>query len=408
MTEKYPGSNQNIWQSTDEAPVTSFAIDTQRRDIDVASDILELQPNETPFLVIGGRASKKPVTSLETVWYDDELAAWWTTSDDDGTDGEILAATTEFDVDDVSIFKPKDIIKVARTGEVMMVESITGDEIKVKRGYSHESTGGVDYGTEAANFYTSEHATEDADNLMRMGNAMEENSLAPEPRATQPGKLWNYVQTFRTPFSGSFDDLAEQKKTNENERTRLRRRKAVEHRLDLERALLFGEKKEVIADKRRLMGGLFQFLNDQYDSVDITNNQDNFESFLEDAFWYGSSQKLMLTSPRVGSEINKFARDKIQTRSGEDFYGLQISEYQSFHGRLFIATSQMFEKDYRDKAVVLDMENIDIMPYDGQDTTLSTNLQENDRDGWLDEYMTKMTMRVRLLKTHRVLENALG
>ncbi len=413
---KYPGSGQNIWTGKDGAPVKSYNIDRERRTIDVASDILYLQPSETPFLVIGGRASKKPAKSLEVVWYDKEPNAWWTKSDDDGTDddtdGVIEADATEFDVVDANVFRPKDVIKVARTGEVMIVSSIDGDTLTVKRGYGHE-TGANDVtvgGTEAADIYTTEHDSEDADNLMRMGNAMEENSLAPEPRAAQPSKFYNYVQTFRSPFSGSYDDAAESKRAGGSERERLMKEAAVDHRLDIERALVFGERNEVVSDETRMMGGLFQFINDQRETADISGSsgEANFESFLEDAFWYGSKTKLFLTSPRVGSELNQFARDRIETTSGEETYGLRLNKYISFHGDLYVATSQMFEKEYRDKGVVLDMEHIDIMPYDGEDTTLHTNIQEPDRDGWKDEFRTKMTLRVRKAKTHRILEGALG
>jgi len=389
---------QPVWSGEDNAPVTSFDIDMQRRDIDVASEILELQPNATPFLVIGQRAAQTSANSLRVVWFDDELDGWWTEAVESLDDTE---SDNEFEVSDGNIFRKRDLIKAPDTGEVMLIEEINGDTLKVKRAYGDEEDAG---GTEP-------QSLDSGANLMRMGNAFEENSLAPEPRATQPSRHYNYVQTFRHSFGGSLDELEESKKTNEDERTRLTRRKAVEHRIEVEKALLFGERNIDIENRRRTMGGLFQFLEDQYESADIradNGGEDKFEAFLEDAFWYGSDEKLMITSPRVGSEISKFARERIQTSSGEETYGLAINTYQSFHGRLHIVTTQMFEKEYKDKAVILDMENIDIMPYAGKNTTLSRNIQENSRDGWLDEYITKMTLRVRLEKTHRVLENALG
>jgi len=408
---RMPGTLQNIWQGTDGAPVKSFNIDRERRKIDVASDILELQPHETPFLVLAGRVNKKPVKSLEVVWYDDDLDSWWTKATNSANSGVVAAATAEFDVEDPDSFKPKDIIKVARTGEIMIVNAIAGDTLSVTRGYSRDSSGTLTMGTAAADFYTTAHSTNDADNLMRMGNAMEENSNSPQPRATQPKKYFNYVQTFRTPFSGSNDNEAEAKVTTESERKRLQRRKAVEHRLDLERACLFGEKREIVADKRRLMGGLFQFLTDQYESCNIahsTNGEANWESFLEDGFRYGSKEKVFITSHRMGSYLNQFAKKHINTFTAEETYGLRIREYISFHGTVYIVSSRMFEKDYVDKGVLLDLHNIELNPFAGQDSTLHTNIQENDLDGWKDEYMTKMTMKVRLEKAHRVLENGLG
>lgn len=411
---RMPGNTgQQIWGGRDGAPITSYHIDRERRDIDVSSEILELEPRATPFLVIGQRASRGSAKSLEVVWYDDEMEKWWTKSDDDGASGVIAAAVTSFEVPEPSMFVPNDLIKVARTGEIMLVTGIAGDEIQVERGWTRDTWTGGSQGTAAADFYTTEHATEDPDNLMRMGNAHEENSRAPEPRATQPAKYWNLVQTIRTSFSGSFDDDAEPKKAGPSERLRKQRRKAEAHKLELERSLLFGERREHYQQKRRTMGGLFQFLTDQYTSVNlnqpkIQDSEAAFEFALEAAFDHGSGSKLMLTSPRVGSLINFFARDNINTFSGEEAYGLKINRYTSFHGDLAIATSKMFERDYRDKAVILDMSNIDILPYDNKHVTLRTNLQENDRDGWKDEFMSKVTLRVRLEKTHRVLHNLLG
>jgi hypothetical protein len=380
---------KNIWTGTDGAPVDSFRIDTDRRDLNVADRILELQPSETPFLVIGDKTSSGTAKSLEETWYDDDLAPWWTEAGSDG-----LAGDTTITVNDGSIVKPKDLIKNTTTGEVMFVTDVSGNDLTVERAYGDETDSG---GTAAAAITT-------GDNFMRMGNAMEENSLAPEARATQPNKFYNYVQVFRTPFSGSLEDINEPKETTEDERTRLRRRKAIEHKLDLERAYVFGERNEHISDKRRTLGGLFQFLTNQYDTIGGNLTESLFEETLEDAFKYGSKEKILITSPRVGSVINKFAKDNVQTRSGETYYGLRIAEYISFHGTLYVATSHMFERDYQGMGAILDMENIDIMPYGGYSTTLRENLQETDRLGWKDEYLTMATLRVRLNKTHRVMD----
>lgn len=394
MATSVYNEGKQVWSGTDESPVETFSVDTERRDLDVSSEILELQPDETPFLVISDRASSATATSTEVTWFDDDLASWWTylTSD-------YVASSTgdveNISVNDSSIVKKKDLIKNAATGEVMFVNSIVDSStIEVIRGYGDETNSG---GTGAVASSSTD------DNLMRMGNAMEENSLSPDPRATQPDKYYNYVQVFRTPFSGSWENLNEDKKTNEDERTRLRRRKAIEHNLDKERALLWGERNEKVGDSRRLLGGLFQFLTNQETDIGGNLTESAFEDALEPAFKYGSSEKVLITSPAVGSEINSFAKDNIQTRSKEETYGLKINEYLSFHGRLYIATSHMFEKDYEGMGVIVDVENINLLPYAGMNTTLRTNLQENDRLGWKDEYLTAMTLEVRLEKTHRVL-----
>src|SRR5690606_20727081 len=139
---------------------------------------------------------------------------------------------------------------------------------------------------------TTAAALNDNDWLLRMGNAMEEFSRAPEAKITQPVKEFNYTQIFRRPFDQSMTSEREALKTNENERTRLRRDQALEHRLDIERALLFGERYEDAANKRRTTGGLLSFIKTKYYDASGSLTEDKFEEFCEGLFQHGSNRKL--------------------------------------------------------------------------------------------------------------------
>jgi len=394
----------NIWGATDGAPVSSYHIDRDRRDIDISSDIYKLLPDANPFLVILMQARKNPVNSLEYIWFDEEPASWKTKvassyGDDPGD--------TTIEVADGSIFVAKDIAKNTRTGEILFITEVSNNTLTVERQYGYEEISSSHIGgTERASGAVDDY-------LLRLGNAMEENSRAPDTRAYQPIKLYNYVQTFRLPFDASNDVTHEGKATNEDERTRLRRIKAIEHRMDIERALLFGERNEHIASKRRTTGGLMQFIKTNYYDVGTSNQgiltEPEWENFCEMAFDWGSDRKLFICSRRVGSIINQFAAGRINTVSGEESYGLRLQEYQSFHGQIMIAPSKVFEKEYYgDMGVMVDIENIDYRPFAGEDSTLKMNIQEPDRDGWKDEYMTKVGSRVRLEKTHAVLKGAIS
>ena len=47
-------------------------------------------------------------------------------------------------------------------------------------------------------------------------------------------------------------------------------------------------------------------------------------------------RKLLVCSYAFGSVINSFAKEKIETRSGEETYGIRMKTYKSFHGDLYI------------------------------------------------------------------------
>jgi len=371
-------------------PNYSLSVDKERREIDVANDIARLQPDETPFSVILMRARKKSTGTVEYTWWDSELGSWWTQIN---SETGHAATVNSLVVDDESIFAPNDVIKVPRTGEVIYVTGI--DEA------THKITVLRGYGTTAAAALT------DNDRLMRIGNAMEEFSKAPKSKLKQPMKGYNYTQIFRTPFDQSMTGEAENLRTTESERTRLRKDKAVDHRLDMERAFLFGERKEDINNKRRMTGGLFSFLTTNVKDCSGTPlTLAEWEKYCEMLFAYGAKKKLFVCGRKVASQINSFAAGKLETRSGEETFGIAIKEYISIHGTVLIVTSQTFENEYAGWGVGLEMKNIVYRPLQGRDTKLKTNIQDNDADGWKDEYFTESGLQVRLEKTHAVLKNA--
>lgn len=389
----FSGSNEyGVATPTANSPVFTTGIARERRDLDVAKEIARLVPDANPFLTILQRAKKANTRTAEFSWYDYEPGAWWTQtdllSDEDGSHGATLK------VKDATIFRPSDIIKVPRTGEVMRVtaisETVNNNTITVERGYGTTSSANLNK----------------VDWLMRLGNAMQEFSSAPEAKIAQPAKGYNYTQIFRRPFDQSMTSEREALKTNETERNRLRKDQALEHKLDIERALIFGERKEDVGNKRRMTGGLLSFLSTNWSDMGGTLTETKFEEFCERLFAHGSNKKLLVCSYRVGSIINQFAMDKIQTRSGESTYGIRIKTYESFHGDLMIVPSRTLEKEYMGLAFGVDMDYIQYRPLNGRDTTLRTNIQANDADGWRDEYLTEVGLQVRLEKVHAVMEKA--
>lgn len=370
-------------------PVTTYDIDRDRREIDVSERIAEERPDESPFMVILMKARKRVTTNSELQWWDDQPWAWW-----DTVAVAAPASQTEIRVDNASIFAPKDVIFCPRTEEQMYVNEVNVDAgtIIVTRGYGLSAAADLQVG----------------DKLMLLANAMEENSLAPQSKIGQPRKRYNYTQTVRTPFDESMTSATDELRTSESERKRLRRKKLLDHRLALERTAIWGQRYEDPYNRRRLTNGIAQYITANiFDFNGQLDEKTFFTEFSRVCFQFGSRRKLMLCSPYVASLVNEFARDKIQTESGQRAYGLQLQFIQTFHGRLYIVTSEFFENDLAGQGFVLDMQNIWYRPKMGRDTKLRPNIQENDRDGWKDEYLTEFAMQVELDRTHVRFINAI-
>lgn len=368
--------------------VTTYDIDRDRRAIDVTKRIAEEVPEEGTFMVLLMRAKKRETTNTILQWWDDKPWAWW---------ADVMAdAAPEVDVitvDDATIFAPKDVVVVPRTQEQMFVEAVntTNNTITVIRGYGTMPAAAIVTG----------------DKLMWLSNAMEQFSRAPQSKIAQPTKRFNYTQTVRTTFDESMQSATDELVTSEKERQRLRRKKLIDHRLSLERTAIWGQPVEDPVNLRHLTGGINHFIqSNEFDFGGDLDEKTFFGDFTEMAFHRGSKKKILLTSPSVGIKLNEFARDKIQTSSGDEMYGLKLKYIETYLGRLYVVTSQTFDADFAGWGFVLDLENIYYRPKRTRDTKLRQNIQLPDEDGWRDEYLTEFAMQVELEKTHVRFVNA--
>ena len=367
-------------------PVLTFDLDTQRRDLDIAKDIARYIPEETPWTVMLMQSRKKATQAAQFFWWEEDIYGYW--SQINNAAGYDSVATSIV-VDDGTLFKAKDIVKIPRTGEIMFVSSVNINTLTVVRGYGE---------TVAA-------AIVDNDYIFNLGNAMEERSSAPEEKLLQPTKIYNYCGITRTTFGGSGTLLAEQQVTNEQERARLTRDKGIDHRLALERQLLFGERKEDATNKRRMSRGVEKFITTNvYDAGGTLTEVEFDNNVCEPVFKYGSKTKVLIASPRMVSIINGFAKEKLQVSQGARAYGLELMEYISPHGRLVIAPSRMLEYYYAYHSFVVDMKFAFLRTL--RDTKLRRNIHAPDLDGFLDEYLTEAGLELRVEKSHMTIKNA--
>ena len=414
--DTYDYDEQTIWGPSPGAPVKTTHIDYDRREIEIDDLIAYYWPQANPFLSILLQAQKETSPSVQYMWYDKDRPDWWT----ELAAGEDLdTGNQEIELEKIDFINPKDVLLNTATGEIMyVIEKLdpadnlgtTSDaNLKVERGYGRDDT--AETGTVA----TVADET-GGDNILKLGNAMEENSLSPKSWAEQPVKRFNYIQTFRTPFDASADNQAEPKTAGTDERARLRKEKLFEHRTDIERQILFGERNETVDTSTnkvvRMTGGLLQFIkmNNNSGVYDLGSENNGilteaeWRNFCSEALKYGSNDKLFLTSRHVAQVLDGHAAGRIETRSKEDEYGLTLNKYITTHGTVDIATTELFENVYAKHGIMIDMKNLKLKYFDGQDSVLKQDIQENDRDGWRDEYMSKLGLKVTLSKSHYVLE----
>lgn len=372
-----------------------------QRVIDMASEILLLEPDAAPLTVVtksiyeGGR--RKAANDTLFSWMEDELDARFGT-----VVGAQTSVDTSIEVTDGTIFKAESIVKVPSTGELLFVVSIATNTLTVVRGFA---------GTTAV-------AMVDTDPLYILATAEDENSTSQQARSTNPVKKDNYTQIFKTSVEASGSWLSSANITNTHDWDYQRKRRAIEHLKDIELAFLFGSPGTVAGTDgpRRTTGGVLHFATANNQSAGGTLTEAEWETFMRTLFRYGSTNKVVFASPLVVSVLNGFSSSKLQTVVGAETYGVKVMNLVSAHGEVKLIKHNLLEGAvYGGYAVAVDFANgevayryLDGGPGGSRDTKLYVNRQTPDKDGRKDEWISECGLQFGQPKVHGVLTGVTG
>jgi hypothetical protein len=376
----------------------TLVIEQSQRLPDIEDKVYILEPAETPLTAFitqigkigdgGGNFKGEALQKQSTIkpefteFEDAYTGVWSTVNHGAGYDADDVAITVSL----ASIFTIYDLVKVVRTGEVMRINTAvdySGKVITVTRGAG--ATAGA--------------SIVDGDDLLLISSAYEEGAVKGVSNQTKLTKVTNYTQIFKTAFS-----LTETENNSStypgqsagSELKRLRTKNGVEHAKKIERAYLFGEKKEATGPggkPLRMTGGIFEGVIASGNVMDMAGEEmtkEDFISFLSTyGFVYGSKEKLFLCGPTILSAIDSFADTKLQITTSDKTYGVEVRKWVSSFGTLNIVLHPMFDGEYAGYGVILDMSTIKHRPLQNRDTVLQTNVQAVGDDERTDQYLTE-------------------
>lgn len=373
------------------------------RKYDMADVISLLDVNRYPLLAILTNAGKDPVTKKgkalkkkETTdpnfsWYEDtfgprNLTASGTVDPDGGALTLVTPGGTDCQVGDIVLVAlQKWVFEVVAL--VSATEVTVGAEIGGATGSAASAVGDV----------------------WIIGNANEEGRGLRTIKGTTPTGRDGYCQIFRTPFGVT--ETAKNTKTliKENDFDYQRRKKGIEHMVDIERAFMFGK---FSADTGtgtthpvRLTEGILNVIS-SYATASV-DTEAEFETWLESAFAYGNVEKYLFASAAVISMINGWAKAKLQVLAKDKTYGLTILRYVSPHGTVNIIKHPLLTGTiYGDYAVMVDMEVLTYRYLTNRDTKLLTNRQNPGDDERIDEYLTECGLMMELEERHAIMTKA--
>lgn len=398
---------------------TSMNFATDQRPKNWREGILRLYPNgKAPLTALTAAMKDRKVDDAEFNWFEKQMPAQrlklgaaitnsdtaWTLTNDVTGDGKMFLTTA-------LQLKAGHLLRVEQTGEIVRVSAnpSTATAITVTRAFGETA------GTAIANL----SAAGVNPYLQVVGTAYEEGSSAPTGINYNPAKQFNYTQIFRNTLE--MTRTASKTRLRTGDQVKEAKRECLElHSVEMERAFFFGERFEGTANGKpiRQMRGVMRTLaalapGNIIARAGAATTLDLLETYLEQMFRYGSSEKMAFCGNAALLTIGKIIRkNSTWTMTPGQEYNMKVTRLTCPFGELILKTHPLFNQmfggtttavDYyamHSAMVVLDMDNVTYVNLDGSDTKYEADLQANGVDGMQSGYLTECSIEVNHPESH--------
>ena len=262
-----------------------------------------------------------------------------------------------------------------------------------------------------------------------IGSAWAEGSTDPDGWKDELSTREGYCQIFKTGielFSGSA--LATRYRGRPDEYKRVWADKLMEHKMDIEHAMLFGvgASDETTDGPVRYTHGIVPYTEangNVYDFTYASSNYDEFIDAMQDFFAPesgNSGDKLVLASRKIMAWLSKLGSDgflnntvtsnsyKLDVQNIQGAFGHQVTKVNTLFGNLHFVPEPLFRNQDDNLAIAVDLANVKYRPLVGngvsRDTHIISNVQNNNVDGRKDIVMTEAGLEISLPETHAVMK----
>ena len=425
-----------------------------RRLFDFGDRIADLAPEESPFFVYLSKVGKVPTTDSQFRFLEDRTKVSITDRSFfiDGADTLVAAGST----DDITV----ELNKGATTGSTgastdgnvtwlikgMVVqfaqnvnlsggadtEAITQATARIEQ-VTHNSADTTIRVTVLDASSGSTTTLDDEGEVVVIGTSYEQGSGAPDVWSQELDNDYGYTQIFKTAAEMTNTARATVYRGYADEWQRIWNLKLREHKVDIERAMLFGMR----ASQNGIQytdgivghiiknggtptdGGIGSYAADTpylstYATSELT--YDGLLSAFEvmyDPARGGSANKLCLASLPVVSHFNKLGGFVDNSFAGEGRYnferslgtfGHKIMRIETVHGDCSIVKEPLFRNNASGHMCFVDLDHVSYRPLVGngqnRDTSITTNVQQADEDLRKDLILTEAGLEVSLPETH--------
>jgi len=423
-----------------------------RRIFNFGDRVAELTPEESPFFVYLNKVAKAPTDDPVFRYLENRNKISF--SDRSflikGAVGTVAAGSSySFTVDTAGAGAVEYLVKgmVFSVGTVDTTAGYGQALVRVDGSISHGASDSSFTGKVIdVSAVTGSNSIANDDVAQIIGTSFEEGSGSPDVWSSELEDGFGYTQIFKTAAEMTNTAYATRYRGYPDEWSRIWASKLREHKVDIERAMLFGQKARVggIQYTEGLVGHILKnaspIVNDDpfsYSSGSayhrsVAQSEMTYDRLLSDLEVIfdpargGASDKLVLCSLPVITFFNKlgagaFLNQSMQSGSSTDVntgaslarynmserqgaFGHSITVIDTIHGRLNLVKEPLFRGQASGFMLMADMSQLAYRPLIGnsinRDTQVMTNVQSADEDLRKDMILTEAGLEVTLAESH--------
>ncbi len=346
-----------------------------------------LQPDAAPFTTFLMQLKKVATRDPKFLVAEDQLEPRF---DAVNNGAGYTNSATSIVVDNGAYFAEHDLVVVTRTGEMIRVTGVSTNTLTVVRGV----------GSTAA-------AINDNDELLLAGSAQPEGDTSKPARSSNPSTVTGYTQIFRRPWALTNTAIASENDTNPHDWDHQAAKVGIEHKRDIERALLFGKASEDTSGSqaRRTTAGIISRIQTNVTDAGGQLTETEFLAAGRQGFRYGSKRKVFMASPLVASVLQTYPSGKVQVSQSEKVYGVDVTTFTSIFGALRLVVNWELEgSKYGGYGIGIDFDNVAYRYLANsklnRDSKVRENIQAPDADQRKDEWLTECGLDAALESSH--------
>ena len=427
----------------------------RRRIFNFGDRVAELTPEESPFFVYLNRVSKAPTDDPVFRYLENRNQISFTdrsfllAADVNGGSAVSAGSSYSFTVDTAGGAAVEYLVKgmVFAVGTKDDTDGYGQALVRVDSGITHGASSSSFTGKIIdVSAVSGSNVLSDDDEAQIIGTSFEEGSGSPDVFSGELEDGFGYTQIFKTAAEMTNTAYATRYRGYPDEWSRIWAQKLREHKIDIERAMLFGQKARVggIQYTEGLVGHILKNVSPTSGASNFTYSSgsayhktvaqsemtyDNLLSDLEvifDPARGGASDKLVLCSLPVISFFNKLGADAFINQSMQSgssttvnsgaslarynmserqgAFGHNITVIDTIHGRLNLVKEPLFRGQASGFMLMADMSQLAYRPLIGnginRDTQVMTNVQAADEDLRKDMILTEAGLEVTLAESH--------